>query len=247
MRKRKYSRSKALDGNDRFFLIPYKRFSMSVEEDSSSLLDKSLCNDDLSMLESLSQDDGKSLPSDQAYIVDFKLSEDRYKFSTSKNPNSALNIFVNCVEKGFYPPIDVLNFLSEKFKMFLGGKSSLDSSIGFGRRSYLVAKRNIEIVTEIDTLIHYFKLDMSDAVEAVAKRYEQNGIKLEDTSFQDIYNRKGKVELENSLMLNYDDMKWLDAMSEEFRNEKLKELFDTYPEDVKAYIKRKYNLPIFVK
>lgn len=221
MRKRKYDCKTDNDTQTQYFMAPYTRITKSPGDNS------------------LNPAEG------QVQIVDIKLSEDRYLFNTKEDSYSALRIFIKCVDKGYYPPSEILKFFRGKFEKYLHSDKSLDSVIGLsktGKKASRIMRRNIKITTEVDTLIHYFKINMSDAIYAVSRRYEDKAIELSDSTVLDIYNRCGKADLENSLMIIHKDIKWLDAMSKELRNEKLKKLIKKYPDDVKDYLIKKYSI-----
>jgi len=104
-------------------------------------------------------------------------------FREEKNPASALEAFIAINEAGFYPPDDLLDWLSECFqKWFLGGgKTNLEkilklSMIASGNtpaiESFRKHQRNLHIINEITHLMEAFKLSQEDAAEMVADRME---------------------------------------------------------------------------
>lgn len=190
--------------------------------------------------------EGKSLiPIErQGYICDIGLSEERYRFDSTQDPLSCLNIFVKCIEMGFYPPAEALKFISSKFKEYMNTDDTLDSVIGLGKRSknaYKNSRRDLDIVLEIDTLRHYFNITVEEAIDAVARRYEDNAIRLKDTTIGDIYNRDGKKQLKSGLMILHNDIPWMDEISEEGRMERLNELLNNYPSDIKEFLHKRIN------
>ena len=165
-------------------------------------------------------DKSLSLDEDQCYIANIELAEERYRYDNTQNPISALTIFVKCIENRCYPPSDILILLSEKYKEYLESDKSIDEILKLGKnakRAYSNDIRNMQIVTEIDTLRHYFDISLSHAINAVARRFEEDQIKLSYSSIQDIYDREGKRELRKSLMYVYDDIPWLDEMPKEYK------------------------------
>lgn len=180
--------------------------------------------------------EGSLLPEELlGYISDLQLSEDRHRFDSTKDAHSALNIFIKCIEKGYYPPIEILTFISSKFKKYFDSDDSIGLTMGLNKLSKKAYKNNyrdIEIVIEIDTLRYLFKVNLEIACDAVARRYEENGNPLGGSYIQEIYNKKGKTKLVNSLMTAHDDIRWMDEWSEEFKSEKKKEMLNRYPSDV---------------
>lgn len=214
----KYKKRKShADGSlsDSYFLLPYTKITKSPEDNSSSL------------------------PVNNSYIADSELSEERHRFNSTRNAYSALSIFIKCIDYGYYPPFEVLKFISDGFKEHINDNKPIASVLGLtksNKNSYEISKRDINIVLEIDSLRHYFKLKKEDAVYAVARRYEEIGVKLKDTSIADKYHRDGKNELDRSLQYSHDDIPLLDEMSEEYQNEWKMNFLNRYPTDVKEFI-----------
>lgn len=224
---------------NKYFMQVYKKLSPPLE--SSYCYNNSNQDNDTLIPDSL-LDDSDSLPKDQAYLMDFDISEDRYLFDTQKNIIAAINVFMNCINKGFYPPNNILLYLSKQFELALHPTKFIHTDICLkdGRkRDYSIIKRNIDLIVEIDTLRYYFKLSLEDSIYAVSARLAASNIHLKDTTIKDIYAREGKSQLENSLMLSHEDIKWLDNMSTAFKNNKLTEYIDKYPEEVKNFIRNK--------
>lgn len=158
----------------------------------------------------------------QGYIADIELSEERYRFNstTTPNPHIALNIFVQCVEKGFYPPAEILTYICEKFKEYLNGEKSLVSVTGLNKtkkKKYRKENRDRKIALEIDAVRNLFNVTVQEAIGIVTNRYAMDGIHLSDNTITDINNRDGRRQVNRSLKLIHDDFSWLDDMSPEFK------------------------------
>lgn len=169
------------------------------------------------------------------YIASIELSEELFRFETQQAPYSALLIFVRCIQKGYYPPENVLTFLSEKFNTYINGDDSLDKAMMLNKRLKKHHKklvRDIDIVIEIDMLRQYFDIKTPEAIHAVCKRSAEAGLHMSCDSITDIYNRAGKRELDKSMGIKHGDIPWVNEMSEEYESEWTKRLLDRYPKDV---------------
>ena len=207
-----------------------------------SVKTKYLLQSYLKIIQTLPEKESLISNNNPTYIADFELSELRYKFDSTQDPFSALSIFVKCVELGCYPPTEVLLYLNLKLKEYLDSDKSLDAIVGLNSTTKKANKRNardMKIVSEIDTLRYYFNLQIPDAVDAVTKLFAKNGIHLSSTTIQDIYDRNGKRQINSSLKYMYDDISWVDEMSEEFRANWKKDYLSQYPSDVKEFLQKK--------
>jgi len=174
-------------------------------------------------------------PDSVGHIANFELSEERFTFDTDPNPHSALAVFVKCVEFGYYPPPEILHYISDRFKLYMQNDISLDDSMRVTKNKknyYYNRHRNIYLIIEIDTLRHYFNISHDDAVTAVCRRYEVNGVELSGTTITDIYYRNGKKEMDKSLKYLHDDIELLNEMSGEYSENKKLELLKQYPQDI---------------
>ncbi|OGU18601.1 MAG: hypothetical protein A2X85_17330 [Geobacteraceae bacterium GWF2_54_21] len=179
------------------------------------------------------------------YIPGIKMTEERFRFDTTNDPHSALNIFVNCVNKGFYPPEEVLTFLSGRFEKYLKSDDTLDSALKINKReknNYNNHYRNINIIVEIDTLRFHFGISTGDAISAVEQRYADTDTPLTGTIIKDAYYIKGKQRVEASLMELHRDIDCEQDFDENEKKEFLEEILIQYPIAEIERLKGKYPL-----
>jgi hypothetical protein len=179
------------------------------------------------------------------YIPGIKMTEERFRFDTTKDPHSAINIFVNCVNKGFYPPEEVLTFLSDRFEKYLKSDDSLDSTLKINKRKkndYNNHYRNINIIAEIDTLRFHFGISTIDAISAVEQRYADTDTPLTGTIINDAYYIKGKQRVESGLMGLHRDINCEQDFDENEKKEFLEEILIQYPIAEIERLKDKYPL-----
>lgn len=184
----------------------------------------------------------------QGYIADIELSEDRYQFnlSSSPDPNFALSIFVKCLKMGYYPPVEVLTFISDKFKDYLESDNiTLDSAIGLNKRNkkkYNINKRNKGISHSVYTLKNIFGITVEEALGIVKTMYANNkGMYFEETTLTDINYRGGREQLNRGLGFENDDLLWYEKMSSEYRAEWLNEYSSHFTKEDKEFLENKLS------
>ena len=241
MRKRKY---KAIDNSrlDKYFDQKFAKIILTPEVDSLRLEDKSPHNN------------SSRAPKDKCCngtigeidnpILDSEIAEERFRFGSSLEPYSAFSVFVKCVENGYYPPSDVLKFISGKFNKYLNCDRTLDEVMDVSKRSkqdYKKSTRNTNIVREISVLNYQFGISTKDAFYAVHKRYESAGDHLTCEAIQDIYYREGKKLLENSIQLDHDDFTNLSELEDKEIAQWRRNFLSKYPNEVIELLKRIYS------
>ena len=152
-------------------------------------------------------------------------------FREEKNAVAGLAAFVFFLEGGFYPPEDLLDWLSDGFSEWItkDGKKDMEKILNLGKQAsgntpslkkLIILQRNIEIASELRMLIDIFGYTQVKAAEMIAERMEQeqdpHAISAE-TILREIFPFKKKREREHGHFL-YD-----------FNEKEEKEFLDRYP------------------
>lgn len=185
-------------------------------------------------------------------IYKASLVDERYRFDATKDPHSAFNIFIECYENGYYPPDDVVSFLSDKFKEYLNNDESIDKTFKVNKRAknnYKLFCRNRDIIIDIDTLKYRLNIKLKDAIDAVISKYEELGIELGIDSVTKIYMKEinsqsaeGLMYLHSQLFDNYkDDEEDADIQIEFEINDYLMDILDQFPAEVVEYLSNEYK------
>ncbi|WP_136515954.1 hypothetical protein [Geomonas edaphica] len=186
------------------------------------------------------------------HIYKSTLIDERYRFDNTQDPHSAITIFTECFEKGYYPPDDVVAFLYDKFKKYMNSDESLDKTLRIGKRikkNYRLFYRNRDIIIDIDTLKFRFGLDHLDAVTAVTRKYADLGCDLSEETIDQIYTKGIKSQRNKSLMYLHSELfqnyyyEEDDDIQIEFGTDSsyiLLEILLQYPDDVVDDLKNRY-------
>lgn len=192
----------------------------------------------------------KSINRMHGYISSSELVEERFRFDNPQDApqktHSALNIFIKCIEKGYYPPEEILKFVADKFKVFMSGDNKLDAVFGVNKSSkkaYFKRVKDMNIVIEVDFLRHHFGISTEDAIDAVCESYKEKGIHYGYSTYEDIYYRDGKDELDNSSMEQHKLIYEIeDFDNDDEKKDFLEDILIQYPERVINKLKIKYPL-----
>jgi len=195
-------------------------------------------------------------------IYKAELIDERYRFEATEDPYSAISIFTECYEKGYYPPDDVITFFYNKFKDYMKSDKTLDETLKVGKsakNNYKRFKRNRDIIIDIDTLQYRFGITKEDAIDAVTRKYEILDIGSAIGSIEKVYSKDIKIQREESLMYLHSEL-FNDYYYEgeddggaelELNTSTMSYLEDIllqYPVDIIEYLEKKYpNIKTLLK
>lgn len=146
---------------------------------------------------------------DEQHIKCFLINGHAIKFELSGNPIHAFEAFVQSVDAGIYPPVNVLRWAAAAFGQYLSaeGEKSLDKCFGTSGgasgqdpayKRLLIKQRRDSLVNEVATLIG-LGATRSEAAEMVALSASMSGKSAKkklrdiDASTLETYHKKDKV------------------------------------------------------
>lgn len=145
----------------------------------------------IKIIKEMSLKDAENLNNDLV-IPEWKLDDEylmisshalKTKYEKTLNPVYAISAFLLYIERGFYPPLWVLDWLKNGFNVFIGeAGESLDKILGFKHAGGAKTKWKNAMICELEEVLSFeifslhrvFFLSVEDAAELVSRWYPKS-------------------------------------------------------------------------